>query len=99
MTVVFIIPYFVYKSFHFVGANPLHIISAQAFTIMSTSFFPIPGATGANEIASMTFLGGFFTELTIKPAVLLLRIISYYLTIIISAPFAYTIKNVPKRKI
>jgi uncharacterized protein (TIRG00374 family) len=98
MTIAFMIPYFVYKSFHLSGKRAIDMLCAQTFTIMSTSFFPIPGASGANEGMNMVFLNRFFTQETIKPAVIIIRLISYYLTILVSAPFAYSIKSTKKTK-
>jgi uncharacterized protein (TIRG00374 family) len=86
MTATFLIPYCIYKSFNLCGATLLDIVCVQAFITMSTAFFPIPGASGATEGAGMIFLNDFFTKTTIKPAVVMTRFISYYLTILISFP-------------
>jgi uncharacterized protein (TIRG00374 family) len=93
LTSMFVIPYFVYLSFNLSGASLIDIICAQAFVTMTTSFFPIPGASGATEGAGLIFLGGVFTKETIKPAVVIFRLISYYLTVLVSAPFAYLTKG------
>lgn len=93
ITSTFLIPYCIYRSFNLSGATLLDIVCVQAFITMSTAFFPIPGASGATEGAGMIFLNDFFTKTTIKPAVAMTRLISYYLTILISFPFSRMTKD------
>lgn len=93
LTTMFIIPYCVYRSFHLQGASVIEMICAQSFTTMISSFTPLPGASGAAEGASLVFLSSFFDQNTLKSAVLISRLISYYLTILISAPFARLTKR------
>lgn len=93
LTAMFLIPYCIYRSFHFYGQPAIDMICAQSFIMMSSSFFPIPGASGAAEIASTVFLSPFFNESTIKSAVALSRFITYYFTIMVSAPFSYSIRK------
>ncbi len=92
ITCMYVIPYFIYKSFNLSGAGVLNIICSQAFVSMSSSFVPLPGASGASEGMFYMFFSLYFTQDTIKSAVLLWRLITYYLTILISAPFARLIK-------
>lgn len=93
LTATFFIPYCVYRAFYLSGAGVFDMISAQSFITMASSFVPIPGSSGAAEGASSIFLAPFFNEKTIKSAIVLTRIISYYFTIILTAPFAYLIKK------
>ena len=88
LTFMFLIPFCVYKSFGFPGYNPLNIICAQSFVTMSSSLFPIPGASGAAEGASSVFLAPYFGEKSIKSAIVITRLIVYYFTIVCTAPFA-----------
>ena len=96
LTAMFLIPYCIYRAFHFQGQPAIDMICAQSFIMMSSSFFPIPGASGATEIASAVFLNPFFNESTIKSAIALSRFITYYFTIMVSAPFSYSTKKEPK---
>lgn len=93
LTSMFLIPYCIYKSFYLSGNGIFDMISAQTFITISSSFVPIPGGSGAAEGASSIFLSPFFNEKTIKSAVALTRIVNYYFTIFLTAPFAYFLKN------
>ncbi len=88
LTLIFVIPYTVYRAFNFYGANILDMITGQAFVTMISSFMPLPGGSGAAEGSFYVFFGIFFTENTIKSAILVWRIITYFINIIIFAPFA-----------
>lgn len=93
ITCMFVIPYCIYRAFHFRGTNIFDMIASQAFVSMVSSFMPLPGGSGVAEGGFLVFLGTFFTEQTIKPAVLLWRIITYFFTILISFPFSRIQKN------
>ncbi|MDQ5983275.1 MAG: hypothetical protein RUMPE_00276 [Eubacteriales bacterium SKADARSKE-1] len=97
LTATFIIPYCVYRSFGFSGERASDMISAQAFITMAASLFPVPGASGATEGASSIFLSPFFDETSIKSAVVLTRLITYYFTIIISAPISLWWRRAAKK--
>ena len=98
LTSMFLIPYCIYRSLALKGESVFALICSQAFISMSTSFFPIPGASGAAEGASSVFFDPFFTSTTIKPAILMTRIISYYFTVLISLPFSYISKRAKKKE-
>lgn len=93
LTAMFLIPYCIYKSFYLKGSKVFDMISAQTFITIASSFVPIPGGSGAAEGASSIFLSPFFNEKTIKSAIALTRIVNYYFTIILTAPFAYFMKK------
>lgn len=88
LTCIFIVPYCIYRSFYLSDARIIDMICSQAFVSMTSCFVPIPGASGASEGSFFIFFSNFFSDKTIKPAILLWRIITYYLTILISAPFS-----------
>lgn len=88
LTLIFTIPYAIYRAFNFSGANPFSMITGQAFVTMVSSFMPLPGGSGAAEGSFYVFFSMFFTEDTIKSAILIWRIIAYFLNIIVFAPFA-----------
>jgi uncharacterized membrane protein YbhN (UPF0104 family) len=54
---------------------------------------PLPGATGAAELAFSVFYGMFFGTAMLKSALLMWRVISYYAVIVISAPFSMLTKK------
>ncbi len=93
ITCMFVVPYCIYRAFHFRGANIFDMIASQAFVTMISSFTPLPGGSGAAEGGFLIFFGEFFTDKTIKPAVLLWRVITYFFTILISFPFSRIQKN------
>lgn len=88
LTLIFSIPYAVYRAFNLSGANIFDMITGQAFVIMISSFMPLPGGSGAAEGSFYIFFRIFFTENTIKSAILVWRIITYFMSIIIFAPFS-----------
>ncbi|MDR1627505.1 MAG: flippase-like domain-containing protein [Oscillospiraceae bacterium] len=90
LTCMFVVPYFIYRSFNLYGAKISDMVAAQSFVTMASAFVPLPGGTGAAEGSFFAFFSIFFTESTIKSAVLLWRIMTYFLTILISAPFSGT---------
>lgn len=93
LTAMFIIPYCIYRSFNLNGARVVDMICSQAFVTMVSSFIPSPGAAGGSEISFLGFFGSFFSKETIQSAVLVWRIITYYGTIAISAPFSHLAKK------
>lgn len=88
LTFMFSIPYMIYRAFNFSGASIFDMITAQAIVTMISSFMPLPGGSGAAESSFYLFFSMFFTENTIKSAILVWRLITYFLNIIIFAPFA-----------
>lgn len=88
LTLIFAIPYTVYRAFNFYGANIFDMITGQAFVTMVSSFMPLPGGSGAAEGSFYVFFEMFFTPNTIKSAILVWRIITYFMNIVIFAPFS-----------
>ena len=88
LTFMFAIPFTIYKAFNLSGAHPLDMITAQAFVTMVSAFMPLPGGSGAAEGSFYVFFKIFFMENTIKSAILIWRIITYFMTILVFAPFS-----------
>lgn len=88
LTLIFAIPYAIYRSFNFIGANFFDMLTGQAFVTMVASFMPLPGGSGAAEGSFYIFFEIFFKENTIKSAILVWRIITYFMNIVVFAPFA-----------
>lgn len=93
LTCIFIVPYCIYRSFNLSGARVIDMVCAQAFVSMISSFVPLPGASGVSEGSFYIFFSMYYTAQTIKSAVLLWRIITYYFTIFLTAPFARLTKD------
>lgn len=96
-TSLFAVSYCVYRAFNIGFASPADMIFAQAFVTMVSSMVPLPGAAGASEGSFYLFFSMFFTGGTIKSAVLLWRIFSYYAVILVSAPFCGITKKMQER--
>ena len=88
LTALFTASYCVYRAFGFNSATPLSMIFSQAFVTMVSSLVPLPGAAGASEGSFYVFFASYFTPQTLKSAILLWRIITYYSVILVSAPFS-----------
>lgn len=89
ITLIYAVPYFVYKGLVPQGDGAfVTMLCALSFVNIISSMIPIPGASGVSELAFSIFFGAFFTPTTLKSAILIWRVITYYLTIIIGAPFS-----------
>ena len=83
------VPWCIYKAFGLSGADPLTVLGAQGFVMMIASFVPIPGAgVGAEGSFYFFFRHLFPREGQIAVAVILWRLITFYLTVVAGAGFA-----------
>ena len=89
LTLLFIVPFFVYKSYHNPGFPIVDMISAQAFVTMISSYTPLPGASGTSEGSFLVIFNLFFSDETTTQAMLLWRFITYYSCIIFGSFFAF----------
>lgn len=96
---MFLVPYCIYRSFGLREASPFDMVCSQAFVTLISGMIPIPGASGAAEFSFSALFALFFTPATIKSATLIWRIITYYLSIIVGAPFAYMTKTTKRNKL
>lgn len=83
-----LIPYFIYRSFNYNGADIFTMIAAQVFVAMVSAFVPLPGSSGGAESCFYLFFGPYFRS-AIWPAVLLWRFITYYLNILFGSVCTY----------
>ena len=83
LTFYFSITYFVYRAMGFNKASFIEIIAIQSLLYMAVSFIPTPGAVGASEGGFHLLFKVFFTNNVLVYAMVLWRIISYYLCIIL----------------
>ena len=91
-----IIPYLIYRSFNFKGADVFDMLGAQSFVNMVSAFIPLPGASGGAEGSFYLFFGTFFGNL-IMPALFIWRIGTYYLNIVGGIAFIFVVKRIPYR--
>ena len=82
LTFYYLISGFVFRSF---GINyAIHeIIFMTSLIYMTTSFVPIPGASGATEGVFYIFFKGCFSKQTVLPIIFVWRFISYYFLILV----------------
>jgi len=104
LTAMFLIGNVIYVSFGLSGADALTLIAGQAFVCMVSSYVPTPGAMGAAEGSFALFFGLFFPNKLISLAVVLWRLITFYLPIVVGLIFTviekrrapvYPVKNIP----
>ncbi|MFP4460671.1 MAG: YbhN family protein [Thermotogota bacterium] len=93
----FSIPYCIYRMLEPALVSFSEIFSFQGILFLIISFVPVPGAGGAAEGGFYLFFKNFFSPSNIAGAVILWRIMSYYMNIFIGAPFAMKIPK--KRKV
>lgn len=93
MLFILSVPYCIYRGFNFNGPYYIDMLCSQTFVNLSSSLIPLPGATGAAEFTFTGFFGLYFTPETMKSAVLIWRIFTYYGNIVICAPFSYLAKE------
>jgi len=83
LTSLYMIPYFIYRSFGLLGAGLSNMIAANAFVKMFISFIPIPGASGGAESSFYLFFNIFFVKKYLLVAILLWRLFTYYSGLVI----------------
>lgn len=99
LTVLFLVPFFIYKAFNNPGFPIVDMISAQAFVTMIASYTPLPGASGTSEGSFLVLFNLFYEAATIKQAMLLWRFITYYSSIIVGSAFAGLDKKAEKMEV
>lgn len=100
------VPFFIYLAFdmprvatemHQPVGNWFDFICIQSFVLFTSNLIPLPGASGGAEAAFALYYGGFFMTKT-KPAIVAWRFITYYGSILLTAPFSYYTKGHKKEK-
>ncbi len=74
----------VYKAFGLHGVDYMDIFALQSFLSIGVEYVPLPGSVGASEAAFLAINGVIFGPLTLFPAMLLSRGISFYAFLVIS---------------
>lgn len=83
-----IIPYLICRSFGPAPTDVLTMTAAQSFVMTVSSFIPIPGAEGGAEGSFLFFFGGFFAAERIGLALVIWRVITFWLMVIVGGGFA-----------
>ncbi|MFS7180127.1 YbhN family protein [Serratia proteamaculans] len=82
----FIVPYFILLSLGIKDMDIITIICMHAFIVMIVSLFPIPGGSGGAEYGFTLLFGSFIlSPEKLAIALLLWRLITYYLGILLGA--------------
>ena len=85
---IFLVPYCIYRSFSLHTTNITDMLCSQSFVSIASNMMPLPGATGASELAFSVFFELFFGTKLLKSALLLWRTITYYGVILLCFPFS-----------
>lgn len=65
-------------------SNIIDLFALQSFVVLGYNCLPLPGGVGAYEYLYINIFGGLFAEKFILSAMMVSRVISYYICIIIS---------------
>jgi uncharacterized protein (TIRG00374 family) len=80
----YMVAYLVYLSFGFREDSALDLMAGQAFINIAMAAVPLPGSVGVAEKSYLILSGQFFPEQDLTSAMILSRIINFYLPLIIS---------------
>ncbi len=89
LTAYFLIPYTLLRCFHVKPDSIFSMLVAQAFVLNVSSFVPLPGAAGGAEYSFHTMFAMFFPVQLLALAVLLWRIVTFYLPICVGTAFLW----------
>lgn len=89
----YMIPYCIYRGFGFHQVDLLTIMAAQAYVSMVSAFVPLPGASGGAEGSFMIFFTMFFTGGTVIPAMVIWRVLTYYINLPVGCICAHFANN------
>jgi hypothetical protein len=87
LTVLYAIPYFIYRSFNFNSASLWNMLAAQTFVMMIASIVPIPGGLIGADFGFAALFGMFFTDKAVA-AMFIWRLITLFSCIGIGGIFA-----------
>jgi len=77
------VTFFIAKSFGCEGFPIFDMLAAQVFITLLSAVNPLPGAAGTTEGSFLLILQDFFSRPDILPAMILCRLINYYLSILV----------------
>lgn len=90
LTAFFLIPLCIFYAFGLGRADIILMICAGAFVLNFTSFVPLPGAAAGAEIGFYTIFSLFFPNRILSLAILLWRLLTFYLPILVGGCFTVT---------
>ena len=94
---LYLIPVFVFYSFHSFKLNFLESFISSSFTFLIGSFVPIPGATGGLEYGFIDFFKIFIKDSAMLSAGMLLwRLITYYFSMVLGGVILITYRRKEK---
>ena len=85
MLVYYTVPFFVYKAYGLNEHNIIRIMSLQALLYTTVSGIPSPGSVGVSEGGFLGIFRNVFPETLINSAMILNRVINFYLLVTVSA--------------
>lgn len=85
LTILYAMPWFVARAFGLSGTTAIQLIGLSAILTLAVSSLPLPGAAGASESVSALLFGMVFSSGLLAPAVLLMRGLSFYGVLCVSA--------------
>ena len=80
---LYMVSFFIAKSFGLSGSPITDMIAAQAFVILMSIANPLPGSAGTSEGSFVILNKQFFDEKDIFPSMILFRLINYYFSLIV----------------
>lgn len=78
------VSYLVYLSFGYREFNALDLMAGQSFINIAVAAVPVPGSVGVAEKAFLNIYGQFYAQQELPSAMILSRIINFYLPLLIS---------------
>lgn len=84
MCALFSISYFVYRAFGLSEYALIDVLALQSVLYLAVCFLPVPGGAGATETAFLSLFRTMFPSGMIVSAMLLSRLVSFYLILLIS---------------
>ncbi|HWT74402.1 MAG TPA: lysylphosphatidylglycerol synthase transmembrane domain-containing protein [Mobilitalea sp.] len=80
----YMVSYLVYLSFGYRDHSPIDIMTGQSMINIAVAAVPLPGSVGVAEKAYLNVFGQFYTAEQLPSAMILTRIINFYLPLFIS---------------
>ncbi|MBQ0110436.1 MAG: flippase-like domain-containing protein [Oscillospiraceae bacterium] len=99
LTLYFMVPFFICQALS-VNINFFDSLALAAFTFLLSSFVPLPGGSGGAEGGFLLFFGGQFDAAgkSVAVAILLWRIMTFYLPILCGSVFYLTNRSKGDKK-
>ena len=85
ISLVFSVPFFVFKAFQHANSPALEIIQTQCVANTICSFTPLPGNAGTSEKVFLDLFSNFFLENEIVIAMIINRMITFYFSIVMGS--------------